>query len=227
MALILQIETATDICSVSISNNGTTMVVETNDGVKNHSSVLMPLIDSCIKSSGVSLHDLDAVAVSKGPGSFTGLRIGVATAKGICFAIDKPLIAINTLQSMANLFNQQNNLQGTLFCPMIDARRKEVYTAIFDQHLDEILETNALVLNEDSFQEWTANKSIAFFGDGACKCENILKKSDKNLFFNDFRVSAEGMNTLCSDRFTENRFESLSYFEPFYLKDFYTPTKRA
>ncbi|MFM7078151.1 MAG: tRNA (adenosine(37)-N6)-threonylcarbamoyltransferase complex dimerization subunit type 1 TsaB, partial [Bacteroidota bacterium] len=198
---------------------------ETNEGVKNHSRVLMPFIDSCIKKSGVSLSDLDAVAISKGPGSFTGLRIGVATAKGICFAIDKPLLAVNTLQSMASLFNQHHKLHGTLFCPMIDARRKEVYTAIFDQHLDEILETNAVVLNEDSFEEWSAKGPIAFFGDGAAKSQNILKKSDKHLFFNDFRISAEGMNALCLERFAQNKFESLSYFEPFYLKDFYSPAK--
>lgn len=225
MGVILQIETATDVCSVAIADRGVTIATESDSGGRNHASALMPSIDACIKNAGLSLEELDAIAVSMGPGSFTGLRIGVATAKGICLALDKPLIAVNTLLSMASHFKQHHPVNA-LLCPMIDARRKEVYTALFDQNLKQVFDTRAMILSEDSFQEWTSEQAIAFFGDGAKKCEEILNPSPKYLFFNDFKTSSEGMNAICLESYAQKRFEDLGLFEPYYLKDFYTPSKK-
>lgn len=224
MALILQIETATDVCSVSIAEDGVTTAIEFDSGGRNHANILLPSIDSCIKNLGITLNKLDAVAVSMGPGSFTGLRIGVATAKGICFALDKPLIAVNTMKSMASQFRKHHALD-VLICPMIDARRKEVYTALFDQNLNELFDTRAMILSEGSLQEWISEHPIAFLGDGAKKCEAILNPNSNCLFFNDFRSSAEGMNAICMEAYVNKRFEDVALFEPFYLKDFYMPTK--
>ena len=225
MALILQIETATDVCSVSIAEDGVTIAIEFDSRGRNHASILLPSIDNCIRKSGITLNELDAVAVSMGPGSFTGLRIGVATAKGICYALDKPLIAVNTMKSMASHF-RKNHALDVLICPMIDARRKEVYTALFDQNLNELFDTRAMILSEDSLQEWTSGHPIAFLGSGAKKCGAILNSTSNCLFFSDFQISSEGMNAICMDSYANKRFEDVAVFEPFYLKDFYVPSNK-
>lgn len=225
MALILQIETATDRCSVSIAKNGLTIASKFDDGERNHARVLVPIISELLQSSGIHGEELDAIAVSKGPGSYTGLRIGVSTAKGLCFAWEKPLVGVNTLESMASWFASQNETAADCFCPMIDARRLEVYTALFSRVLDTIQNTQALILDADSFSEHLQQKTIAFFGDGARKFEALLNQRYNALFINDFKASSEGMNAIALNLFQENRFESVAYFEPFYLKDFYSPKK--
>lgn len=212
-------------CSVSIAEDGVTIAIEFDSGGRNHASILLPFIDNCIRKSGITLNELDAVAVSMGPGSFTGLRIGVATAKGICYALDKPLIAVNTMKSMASQFRKNHDLD-VLICPMIDARRKEVYTALFDQSLNELFDTRAMILTEDSLQEWTSGHPIAFLGSGARKCEAILNSNSNCLFFSDFQISSEGMNAICMDSYFNKRFEHVAVFEPFYLKDFYVPSNK-
>ncbi|MFM7766344.1 MAG: tRNA (adenosine(37)-N6)-threonylcarbamoyltransferase complex dimerization subunit type 1 TsaB, partial [Bacteroidota bacterium] len=141
MALILQIETATDTCSVSIAKNGVTIAAKSDEGARNHAQVLVPNISELLQTSGIQGEELDAIAVSKGPGSYTGLRIGVSTAKGLCYAWEKPLIAVNTLESMAAWFAANNHHPVDYFCPMIDARRLEVYTALFSNVLDTVQET--------------------------------------------------------------------------------------
>ena len=227
MALILQIETATDRCSVSIAKNGITLASKNDEGERNHARVLVPIISELLQSSEIKGEELDAIAVSKGPGSYTGLRIGVSAAKGLCYAWEKPLIAVNTLESMAAWFASKNQVAVDCFCPMIDARRLEVYTALFSHQLDTIQETQALILNETSFSEYLNQKAIAFFGDGSMKFQKLFKQTPNTLFINDFKASSEGMNALALNLFQENRFESVAYFEPFYLKDFYTPKKHT
>lgn len=227
MALILQIETATDRCSVSIAKDGITIAANSDEGERNHARVLVPIIRDLLQTSGIQGEELDAIAVSKGPGSYTGLRIGVSTAKGLCYAWEKPLIAVNTLESMASWFASNNHIQVDCFCPMIDARRLEVYTALYSNILDTIQETQALILDGNSFAEALNQKTIAFFGNGAQKFEKLLIKNPNAFFINDFTSSSEGMNALALNLFQERRFESVAYFEPFYLKDFYSPNKSA
>jgi tRNA threonylcarbamoyladenosine biosynthesis protein TsaB len=182
--------------------------------------MLVPFVDQLLKRTGISANDLDAIAVSKGPGSFTGLRIGVATAKGLCFATGKPLIGVNSLESMAQHFSDTNPNQTNFICPMIDARRMEVYTAMFRPNLDTMEDTHAKILDENSFSEYLSTQKVAFIGNGAKKLGEILNNA---LIISEFKASSEGMNTPAYSRYLESRFESVAYFEPFYLKDFYNP----
>lgn len=218
MALLLSIETATDTCSVAVSkDNNIVAIKESNQ--REHASQLHVFIDEIFNEMKISSSQLDAVAVSKGPGSYTGLRIGVATAKGICYAAGKPLIAINTLEAMACMAKDLQT-SAHLFCPMIDARRMEVYTALFTNDLREIEKTQAVILDETFLSEQLQKNKILFFGSGAEKLKNVLKENANALFADDFANSAKGMISLAEKGFLENDFESLAYFEPFYLKDF-------
>lgn len=226
MSLILQIETATDICSVVLAQNGKAIGSVNDAGARNHASVLVPAIQHLIQSAGLKMEHIDAVAVSKGPGSYTGLRIGVATAKGICFALEKPLIAINTLESMAAWYSKQHPKNQSKICPMIDARRMEVYTALFSKTIDTVLDTQALLLDENSFSEHLAQGPVIFIGNGTDKFQKLLQGHHNALFVNNFHPNAEGMSAIALNLFQEKRFESVAYFEPFYLKDFYTPQRR-
>jgi len=170
---------------------------------------------------------LDAVAVSMGPGSYTGLRIGVSTAKGICYAIDKPLIAISTLQSMAAgaKTEMESRLSGTpsqpiLLCPMIDARRMEVYNGLYDTDLRPAREIRAEIITESSFAAELEQHQVWFFGDGAGKCKTVLGKHPNARFIDDFHLSASYMVSLAEEKFHRKEFENVVYFEPYYLKDF-------
>lgn len=224
MALILNIETATSVCSVALSENGKLICFKENNEGQSHARLLTTLIRECIAEAGLSLNNLDAIAVSKGPGSFTGLRIGVSTAKGLCYSLDKPLVSVNTLLSMAALFKGIHQPgSDMLLCPMIDARRMEVYTAIFDFKLDFLLETSAKIIDNDSFTDFLNASDIAFFGDGAAKTIKILEKQENARFFTGFQPSARGMVGFSEDSYNKNLLESVAYFEPFYLKDFYSP----
>jgi tRNA threonylcarbamoyladenosine biosynthesis protein TsaB len=224
MALILCIETATEVCSVALARDEKLLEIKESSARNVHSAMLTLFIDEIIKSSGFLITELDAVAVSMGPGSYTGLRIGVAAAKGLCYAIGKPLIAIPTLQAMAVGMNDQlpmtNDQSGILLCPMIDARRMEVYSAVFDQKNREIRKVCAEIIDDFSFQDLLTEHIVAFGGEGAEKCKSVLGDHPNALFIDGFKASARFMTGLAEEKFRQNKFESLAYFEPFYLKDF-------
>lgn len=228
MACILLLETATKACSVALERNGKLISLRENTSEDySHSEKLTPFIEDVMQESGITLSELDAVAVSKGPGSYTGLRIGVSTAKGICYAIEKPLIAVNTLLSMATQMKTQlgeNLRESDLLCPMIDARRMEVYTAIFDASLNEMKQTEALILDENIFSDLTEKHRIHCFGNGAEKCTTIFDPNRQISIHADFNLSATGMIVWAEKAFAEQLFENLAYFEPFYLKDFVAGT---
>ncbi|QPH39746.1 tRNA (adenosine(37)-N6)-threonylcarbamoyltransferase complex dimerization subunit type 1 TsaB [Pedobacter endophyticus] len=227
MAKILQIETATQVCSVAVSIDGKTVSVKEQSGQNLHASSLTLFVEEAIKSIGLSYSEIDAVAVSKGPGSYTGLRIGVSTAKGLCYALEKPLIAIETLKMMAAGFLLENRDYKGLVCPMIDARRMEVYTSVFDAALNVIEPTSAKIIDENSFLNLLPNNQITFIGDGSSKCGDVLNHA--NACFSDSNFnSAAYMSGLADSAFNNGQFEDVAYFEPFYLKDFVvTQPKKA
>jgi len=226
MAKILQIETATAICSVAVSVNGETISFKEEQGQNLHAANLTLFIDEVVKAAGLSYQELDAIAVSKGPGSYTGLRIGVSTAKGLCYALDKPLIAIETLEMMAAGYLAENPNYSGLICPMIDARRMEVYTTVFDSLLNILLPTEAKIIDETSFNMLLSQQVITFLGDGAAKCAEFLTHPNAKFDAANFN-SATYMSRLANKAFSNRKFEDVAYFEPFYLKDFVvTPSKK-
>jgi tRNA threonylcarbamoyladenosine biosynthesis protein TsaB len=231
MSLILNIDTATDVCSVTLSENAQIIARKEQQGTYSHAENLTLFITEVCSQANVSLNDLDAIAVGKGPGSYTGLRIGVSVAKGLCFALNKPLIAINTLQAMASGFSEKNHSvlpENALLCPMIDARRMEVYTALYTIDGNEKMGTCAMIISENSFENYLAKNKLFFFGNGAAKCKSVLERNG-NVRFHDSPVFAtEGMALLSNTAHEKKQFEDVAYFEPYYLKDFITtvPKKR-
>ncbi len=219
MTHILCIETATEICSVAIAKNGETIALVEDTQGNSHASQLHILVAKALEQSNLQFSDLQAVAVGKGPGSYTGLRVGVSAAKGYCYALQIPLIAINTLQSLANGFWQNNPAYSGLVCPMIDARRMEVYCALFNQTLHEVLPTQAKIIDEESFIEQLSQNQITFIGNGAAKCQNTIT-SVQAKFDISVRCNASNLSKLAQEAFTKNTLEDLAYFEPYYLKDF-------
>jgi tRNA threonylcarbamoyladenosine biosynthesis protein TsaB len=231
MALILNLETATTVCSVSLSKNGHLLALKELNEDYTHAENLTIFIENVVKEANVKLTELDAIAVSKGPGSYTGLRIGVSTAKGLCYSLDKPLIAINTLEHLASsvITNSKSNSKdsNSLFCPMIDARRMEVYCSFFDANGKEVRTTSAEIIDEDSFADLLKDHTIYFFGDGAAKCKEVLSKNKNAIFLPDIVPSAKDMIPFAEKAFSEKRFEDVAYFEPFYLKDFVAGKKKG
>jgi len=221
LAKILHIETATQVCSVALSDEGKLPGLKESSEKNSHSATVTVFIDEVMKAAGMAYGELDAVAVSMGPGSYTGLRIGVSTAKGICFAVDKPLIGISTLQSMAAGM-QAFVTPGipTLLCPMIDARRMEVYNALYNTDLGVFREIRADIIDEGSFSDELSKFRILFAGDGAAKCKPVLGHHPNAVFIDDFQVSATHMIRLAEEKFSQAEFEDVAYFEPYYLKDF-------
>jgi len=219
MAVVLSIETATSVCSVAIHRDEMLIVSQELFIDRSHSAHLNDCIGQLTKMAGLEFGDYNAIAVSKGPGSYTGLRIGTSTAKGLCYALDIPLIAINTLEAMAHETNRFN-IRKALLCPMIDARRMEVYCTIID-HSGRILQpTQALVVEPDSFDRWLDDHELWLFGSGAAKTRDVLK-SHPGLFHIDGVVSvASSVGQLAMERYKKDQFEDIAYFEPFYLKDF-------
>ena len=221
--MILQIETATASCSVALSNGGKVLAVKQLSGRGVHAEMITLFIEEVTTLAGVKYEDLDAIAVSSGPGSYTGLRIGVSAAKGLCFALEKPLIAIETLESMS--FGAVSRYpdapdNNMLLCPMIDARRMEVYTAIFRNDGMRVKPTSAEIINGHSFEELLDNEKILFFGDGAEKCREILGISPNAYFLPGFINSATDLTKKALEKFEKKEFENVAYFEPYYLKDF-------
>jgi tRNA threonylcarbamoyladenosine biosynthesis protein TsaB len=226
MATILNIETSTEVCSVSLSKNGNLLFEkESFDGLR-HSELLTVFIEELFKENKFEFNALDAVAVSKGPGSYTGLRIGVSVAKGLCYALEKPLISISTLDSMANFtakniqkFGDFKNSDPVLLCPMIDARRMEVYTALYKINGETVQPVSAEIIDENSFSDFLSKHKILFFGNGAEKCKMQLNHPNA-LFNGPLKTSARFMQTLAEEKYTKKEFENVAYFEPFYLKNF-------
>ncbi len=215
MSYILNIETATKNCSVAVAKNGQTILCkEMAEEGYSHAEKLHVFIEQTIQESQLTFKDLSAIAVSQGPGSYTGLRIGISAAKGLCFALDIPLIAIDTLQVLA----LQETIDEGVIIPMIDARRMEVYSAIFDTNGIKIRETEAEIISEDSFQELTGK--ITFIGDCTEKCKTVL--TEPNYVFRDEikYPSAKEMSNLSYIKFENKDFVDVAYFEPYYLKDF-------
>ncbi|PJJ84160.1 tRNA (adenosine(37)-N6)-threonylcarbamoyltransferase complex dimerization subunit type 1 TsaB [Mucilaginibacter auburnensis] len=225
--MILQIETATTVCSVALANRGELIAVKEVNERNVHAEVITVFIDELLNKAGIKYGELDAIAVSSGPGSYTGLRIGVSTAKGLCYALSKPLIAVETLEAMASGFAAEGNYTDALMCPMIDARRMEVYTALFDAAGNTIKPTAAEIIDEHSFTTELQQNKIVFFGDGAAKCRRILSQSSNAVIVEDFYNSAAHLTQKAYQKYQAGQFEDVAYFEPFYLKDFLVTTKKA
>ena len=221
--MILCLETATPVCSVALNESCCTIALRETEGQNAHSEKITNFIREVMEAAKIDYSQLDAVAVSKGPGSYTGLRIGVSTAKGICYAADLPLMAIDTLEAMAygmkaKLGNQIG--EHDLLIPMIDARRMEVYAAIFDANMNKINDTAALVIDENSFDELLKDHRLWLFGDGAPKLKKVFENQPNINIVDGFKPSAAYMLPLADKALRERDFVDVAYFEPFYLKDF-------
>jgi tRNA threonylcarbamoyladenosine biosynthesis protein TsaB len=222
MSLILNIETATEVCSVSFSKNGQVIALKENSEGQSHAKLLTVFIDELLKENQLKVKNFDAIAVSMGPGSYTGLRIGVSTAKGLAYAADLPLIAVSTLQSLALSITQEPNKnieRNAWICPMIDARRMEVYTSFFDTLNVQKTDISADIIDENSYSDILKNRQVVFCGNGAAKCKNMIKH-DNAMFLDDIVCSAKYMAPLSDTAYREENFVDVAYFEPFYLKDF-------
>ncbi|SDD93749.1 tRNA threonylcarbamoyladenosine biosynthesis protein TsaB [Mucilaginibacter pineti] len=229
MSLILQIETATTSCSVALAAGGKVLDFKEVNERNKHAEVITVFIEQILTAANLTYQDLDAIAVSCGPGSYTGLRIGISTAKGLCFALDKPLIAIETLEAMAyGVINDHQHLfdKDTLLCPMIDARRMEVYCALFSADGTKVRATAADIIDENSFGEFLKDHKILFFGDGADKCEAVLGANLNALFLPAYVNSATHLTQRALQKFSQKEFEDVAYFEPYYLKDFIAGVKK-
>lgn len=221
--MILCLETATPTCSVAITDGVATLAHRECNSQNAHSERITIFIKEVMDEVGIDYSQLNAVAVSKGPGSYTGLRIGVSTAKGVCYAAGLPLMAIDTLEAMAYGMRQKLGDQvqpGDLFVPMIDARRMEVYCAVFDANLNRVKDTEAVVVDEHSFDELLDGHRLWLFGDGAPKLHQLFQDNPQIQIVDDFTPSAAFMAALSDDALKAADFVDLAYFEPFYLKDF-------
>jgi tRNA threonylcarbamoyladenosine biosynthesis protein TsaB len=218
MSFILSLETSAKICSVAIHNNGTLITTEEIHIEHSHASKLAVLIDAVCKKALVELQQLSAIAVSSGPGSYTGLRIGTSTAKGLCFALNIPLISIGSLELLSHHMNKQNPDQAYL-CPMIDARRMEVYCTVVNASGETIQPIEAKVIDTSSFTGLLEKNKIIFFGDGADKCRETLKHSNAQ-FVSGIYPIASYMGELAFNKFQKQQTEDLVNFEPYYLKEF-------
>lgn len=223
MALILNLETATTNCSVSLAKDGEIITIKEHDTPNySHAEQLHIFIEEVARQASVSLSEIDAIAISKGPGSYTGLRIGVSAAKGLCFSLDIPLISVATLKSMAY---QSKTRAIDFIIPVLDARQMEVYSHVFDSDLNTIRETKADSITTDSYAEYAKKGSVLLVGNGAEKCKSITEHAN---FSYDATVvpSASEMATLSYEKYKKYDFEDVAYFEPFYLKDFIALKKK-
>ena len=233
MALILSIETGTDVCSVALANDGELMALRESDEGRDHARKVAVFVDELLRETGVQPHDLDAIAVGKGPGSYTGLRIGVSFAKGMCYALDIPLLAVGSLDALtevaredydAGIIDVEEEAWTTArLCPMVDARRMEVYAQVFDSEGRALSDVAAEVVTAESFSAWREDgRPFVIFGNGAKKCEEVLSGA----VWVPVAPSARGLVRLAEEAFTAGRFEDIAYFEPFYLKDFVVTTSK-
>lgn len=226
MPCILHIETATYVCSVAISNNQELLFYKVETEGPSHASLLGVFVEQAMKELRSRNITLDAVAVSCGPGSYTGLRIGVSEAKGLCYGLNIPLIAIETLELLTYpLVKSHAESSKLLFCPMIDARRMEVYTTLYDESLNKLQDTTAEIIDEDSFKELLATNKIVFFGNGACKCKEVIT-SENAIFLENVYPKAKDMIWLAEQAYQNRNFVDVAYYEPFYLKEFVGTTPK-
>lgn len=220
MSCILNIETSTTVCSVAVSLNGNIIFNKEDFKGPSHASVLGVFVDEAVKYLRKESIQLDAVAVSCGPGSYTGLRIGVSEAKGLCYGLNIPLIAVETLKVMAHkVASSERYGDDVLLCPMIDARRMEVYASIYKTNLDKCRDIQADIVDDTTYQEFLSENEIVFFGNGAEKCKSVLT-TDNALFIADVHPLASDMIALSEEAFKNKQFVDVAYFEPFYLKEF-------
>lgn len=230
MALILCIETGTDICSVGIVNNGELISLRESDSGRDHAKKVAVFVDELLAENNIDPQQIDAVAVGEGPGSYTGLRIGVSFAKGLCYGLGKPLIAVSSLASLAAVAIEDykagiidiENWDSARLCPMIDARRMEVYTQVFDSQANPLSSVTAEVVDENTLAEHrAATDHFVVFGSGAAKCAEILGAE-----LIDVTPSVRGMATIAEQKFADGNFADVAYFEPYYLKDFVVTTSK-
>jgi tRNA threonylcarbamoyladenosine biosynthesis protein TsaB len=222
VSIILNIDTAVQTSSICLAENDQPTIAKINPSQKDSAAWLHIAIKESLNEKNLTLAQLDAIAISEGPGSYTGLRVGMAAAKGLCYTLKKPLITIGTLQMMA--FAAQNYHQG-LLCPMIDARRMEVFTAIFDHQFNFVLPPANLILNEYSFHDFLEKNNILFFGSGSSKFQTIIKHP--NAFFASIEADATSMVSLSYKKFLAREFVDLAYSQPFYGKDFHSSVKQS
>lgn len=228
--MVICLETASNLCSVALCDSNRVIAVKESHESKSHASLLTIYIRDILEENTMNMSDIEAIAVSKGPGSYTGLRIGVSVAKGIAYGASLPLIGIETPLSMfwgisETHFINRNEGTKTLFCPMLDARRMEVYYAIYDSNGAIIKDISAEIIDENSFSSINESTKIIFFGDGAAKCKNIIKRAH-SVFADEFEMSASHMRIPVYKAIKTNKFEDVAYFEPYYLKDFITSKPR-
>ncbi len=224
MAIILHIDTATEFASICLSDGLNILGFEAHQEQKNHASFLQPAIKKMMQEAKVDLKNIDAISVTNGPGSYTGLRVGLASAKGLCFALQMPLITLNTLEVMATAAIEENNNSDFLYCPMIDARRMEVFTALYTNELTLIKDIQPLILEEKSFSDYLKTEKIIFSGSGAVKFKSI--EDSENAVFSEVQHSAKNMLSLALNKFNKKEFADVAYASPNYGKEFYTTAKK-
>lgn len=231
MSLILCIETGTDICSVGIARDGELMSLRESDQGRDHAKQVAVFVDELLRETGVKPDELDAVAVGMGPGSYTGLRIGVSFAKGLCYGLNIPLLAVGSLEALTDVaikdykagIIQVEGWDEAFLCPMVDARRMEVYTQIFNSRCESQSEVSAEIITEDSFSQWRAKGKLVIFGNGAAKCQEMMPDA---IYIN-VAPSARGLTRIAHQLFEAGKTVDIAYFEPFYLKDFVViPSKK-
>lgn len=222
MAIILNIDTAITTASVCLSKDDELINIKINENLKDHAAWLQPAIKDLLDTAGLNVKDLNAIAVSIGPGSYTGLRIGLSTAKGLCYALNIPLIAIGTLDMMAEAGSNKND-NINLLCPMIDARRMEVFTAVYNKNKQNIMEPCAMKVDENSFSDLLKKNSMLFYGNGSHKLQQLI--NDQNAIFDRIEINASELIKISNKRFHIKDFNSIAYTEPVYIKQFYSPIK--
>jgi len=218
MTYILSIETATSVCSVAVHNDSELLGHKELFVEKSHSALLTVLINELVANCGISLKGLNVIAISEGPGSYTGLRIGTSTAKGLCYSLGIPLISVNTLEAMTWSVHPFLN-QGSLMCPMIDARRMEIYCLLSNANSEVLEPTHAKIINGESFIDELEQNEIVFFGNGASKCKKTIIHTNAT-FIDGITPTAKNVGKIAYERYTNSEFADVAYFEPFYLKDF-------
>jgi len=225
VAYLLHIESTSTVCSVSISKDADLVAIKELNNGYTHAENLHVFIDELLKENHLTPSDLNAVSISSGPGSYTGLRIGFSAAKGLAYALQIPLISIETLKALSVAAIKKANTDA-LFCPLMDARRMEVYCGVYDNQLNEIIPLQALVLNEESIKALDLNKPIYFFGDGMQKAKELLQTIPHSFFIDDVTASASNMIDLAFEKYEAKQFEDVAYSEPNYLKEFFFTTAK-
>lgn len=223
---ILNIHTTSEKAMVNICADDNLLETLVNNNSREHASFLHMAIHQLLQKNEILATQLSAVGVTGGPGSYTGIRVGLATAKGLCFALKIPLMIFNTLELMAFSARENGHRKNDWYCPMIDARRMEVFTAVYDEHLNTIIPPSAIVLDENSFNEFAQQNPVYFFGSGALKFKNLLVHVPSTYSFSDETISSEGLARFSWNQFEKNNFDNLITAEPIYIKDFYTPAKK-